>query len=71
MTSKSHKASVLGADGHRSYSGLGVAERQEPESKALMTWGTEARAAADSDDVAGFITMQHEPQKGRKKNHYC
>ena len=40
--------------GHWSHSRLGMAQRQEPESKALSTRETEVRTAADSDGVVGF-----------------
>lgn len=34
---------------HWNYSRPGAAVRQDPESKCLMTWGTDVRAAVDSD----------------------
>lgn len=67
MRSRNQEAGVLytSSCGHCNYSRLGGAERQEPESKAFMKWGTKVRTAADSDEVAGFITRQYEPQRGR------
>lgn len=36
--------------GHWSYSRFGVAERQEPESKAFTAWKIEGRTTAHSDE---------------------